>query len=218
MTREQHILELWESALGQSGFEREDALLADHANERRLGERNILLLRLRAELFGRSWPLVVNCPMCTSNNEFMVDVADLAQDLAGAKALPGARAVAVEDVRAVSAFADEVAVQQALLKRCIPGLDDDTDVEERDVPELALKLEDANPAAVVSFAMACPDCGHRCLAPIDVGEAVWREVERAAERSLTEIGALARVFGWSETDIMALSATRRAAYLQMAEA
>jgi hypothetical protein len=218
LNRELHILELWERALSCSGFEREDALLADHSSERRLGERNILMLQLRSKLFGQTWPLMASCPSCASNNEFAIELPGLIRDLADAKAMPGARAVVVEDVRAVSVFSEDGEVKQALLKRCLPGLNEVEKLEESLVPALALKLEEANPAAVISFKMVCPECNHACSAPIDVGDALWREVERAAERSLTEISALARVFGWTETDIMALSATRRAAYLQMAEA
>ncbi len=39
--------------------------------------------------------------------------------------------------------------------------------------------------------------------------------KRAAEQSLVEVDALARAYGWTEAEIMQLSPTRRAAYLQL---
>ena len=71
---------------------------------------------------------------------------------------------------------------------------------------------------MVSFALECPDCGHRWPAPVDVAEALWMEVQRAAERLLAEIDALARAYGWSEEEIVSLSPVRRAAYLQLVSA
>jgi hypothetical protein len=218
VAREKRILDLWERALGLSGFDREDALLADNAHERRLGERNMLLLRIRSELFGHSWSLISACPCCGEKSEFSVDVDTLTRELAETKASAGARAVLVDDVRAVSVLAESSAVQRELFKRCIPGFEDRNTFEDGEVINLARQLEDANPAAVVSFTMACAGCGHYWPASIDVGDALWCEIERAAERSITEIGTLALNFGWSEAEIMALSATRRAAYLQVAEA
>jgi hypothetical protein len=218
VANEKRILELWERALRLSGFDREDALLAEGARERRLGERNVLLLRMRGELFGHSWSLVSTCPRCSENSEFVVDVETLTRELADTKAASGARAVVTEDVRAVAVLAEKSAVQRELFRRCIPGLEDRSRFDESEIMELARQLEDANPAAVVSFTMECTSCGHSWPATIDVGDALWREIERSAEQSIAEIGTLARSFGWSETEILALSATRRAAYLQVAEA
>ena len=52
---------------------------------------------------------------------------------------------------------------------------------------------------------------------IDVGAALWAEVQRAAELSLIEIDTLARAYGWSEDEVMRLAPMRRAAYLQIVE-
>jgi hypothetical protein len=71
---------------------------------------------------------------------------------------------------------------------------------------------------VVSFDLACPACGHAWHSTFDVGEALWAEVQRAAEQSLLEVDALARAYGWTEAEVMALSPVRRAAYLQLVEA
>mgnify|MGYP001788484044 CR=1 FL=1 len=40
----------------------------------------------------------------------------------------------------------------------------------------------------------------------------------AAERVLLDVDALARCYGWTESEVLRLSPTRRAAYLQLAAA
>lgn len=80
------------------------------------------------------------------------------------------------------------------------------------------RLEALDPAASVSFALACPACGQAWDAPLDPGAALWRKVQAAAERLLQEIDLLARAYGWREADVLALSPLRRAAYLQLVQA
>jgi hypothetical protein len=81
--------------------------------------------------------------------------------------------------------------------------------------ELDAYLERLEPGAIVSFALRCPACDHGWSAAIDVGEALWAELQHAAERFLIEVDALARAYGWTERDVFHLSPTRRAAYLQL---
>ncbi len=90
--------------------------------------------------------------------------------------------------------------------------------DERDVAELSAQLDALDPGAVLGFALNCPACGHGWSAAIDVGCALWSELQRAAERALIEIDALARAYGWTERDVLSLSPVRRAAYLQLAGA
>jgi hypothetical protein len=53
---------------------------------------------------------------------------------------------------------------------------------------------------------------------LDNAGILWREVALAARRLLAEIHRLARAYGWSEQAITAMSATRRATYLEMLDA
>lgn len=45
---------------------------------------------------------------------------------------------------------------------------------------------------------------------------VWAEVENSAARLLRDVHLLAAAYGWTEAAILGMSATRRAAYLQLA--
>jgi hypothetical protein len=50
----------------------------------------------------------------------------------------------------------------------------------------------------------------------EIGTFLWTELAAQAKRLLREIAALARVFGWSEAEVLSLSATRRQIYLELA--
>ena len=76
-------------------------------------------------------------------------------------------------------------------------------------------MEEFEPGASLSFDIACPDCGERWSAAMDVGDVLWSELQSRAERLLLDIDVLARAYGWSEPQILALSPIRRAAYLQL---
>ena len=54
--------------------------------------------------------------------------------------------------------------------------------------------------------------------PLDVASFVWEELDGWARRLLQDVAVLARAFGWTEEDGVALSPTRREAYLELAGA
>ncbi len=234
--REARVLDLWERAVGLDRWLREEALLdgsppaegsvpADGPPQA-LGARNRALLALRTGCLGRAWPLRSRCPDCGVDCAFEVDSGALADGLADG---PGAgwidwrgetveaRAPGVDDLRAVAGEADVASAARALLGRCVPDLDLSAAGEE-EIDALGRLIEGFDPGAAVGFDLVCPECGAEWAAMIDVGEALWSELRVAAERVLLEIDALARAYGWSEAEVMRLSPTRRAAYLQLVEA
>jgi hypothetical protein len=227
---ERQILALWERGVGMSRWDREDALLAaEGAAPQALGQRNAMLLRLRGALFERAWPLISRCPACGADCEFAVDSLALAEQLS-ALAVPGRRAVVdcagrpvelraptAADLRAVSVL-PETSTARALLARCIEGDAPADDFDDQTLVELGGHLEQLDPGALVSFALHCPACSHDWSSDINVADALWSEVQRAAERSLLEIDALARAYGWTEDEVLRLSPARRAAYLQLVAA
>ena len=226
--REPQILALWEHGAGLGRWERDDALLASLACvPPALGARNAALLALRVSLFDRAWPLRSRCPACGMDCEFVADCFALAEQLNAVAGSPSAasvdcsgrsfalRAPTVDDLREISASADARSAARTLLARCVSGDMTVDELDEDTAAALEAQLERLDPGAVVSFALRCPSCGYAWSAAIDVGDALWSEVQRAAERSLVEIDALARAYGWREREVLRLSPTRRAAYLQL---
>jgi hypothetical protein len=228
--REPQILALWERGVGLGRWAREDSLLfAFGPPPPELGARNAALLRLRGKLFDRAWPLCSRCPACAADCEFVADCLALADELSVAAPPATAhvdcsgrsvalRAPTVNDLREISALPDAHAAARALLARCVSGGKAPDELDEQAVADLSAHIERLDPGAVVSFALHCPDCGHDWSAAIEVGNALWCELQRAAERALIEIDALARAYGWTEREVLSLSPARRAAYLQLVDA
>lgn len=226
--REASILNFWESAVGLTRWNRDDALLAtDGPPPTGLGARNVGLLAIREALFDRRWPLKSRCPACAADCEFEIDSAALARELAGLAPANGCavielagisvtlRAPNIEDLRAISRYPDHRTALVSLLSRCLSGDLDLAGLDDAQIDALGESLELLDPAAIVSFELSCPACSQHWQAMIDIGDALWTELQHAAERSVVEVDALARAYGWTEDQIMSLSPTRRAAYLQL---
>ncbi|MCD9111059.1 hypothetical protein [Bradyrhizobium japonicum] len=226
--REQDILALWDRAAGRAQRQRDDALFAaaGAAPTDSIGTGNAALLALRTRLFGAPWRLRAACPTCHTDCEFMADSAVLADGLAPpADAVPqritnGGRELALRlptlsDLASLAATCDSASAANLLLARC---LGEAPPAAQDILHRVEAELERCDPGAVLSFALDCPDCGHAWQAMIDIAPALWTEVQAAAEHTLLEVDALAREYGWSEAEVLALPHTRRAAYLQLAGA
>src|SRR3954463_9957142 len=167
--RERRILSLWESAVGRPRGQRDDALLREACPPRALGARNRAWLAIRTALFGRNWPLRSDCPACGGPCEFAIDAVALAAELS---ALPPARVTATiewrgrtlalraptaDDLRDMPDADDVADAARMLLARCASG-EDVAELDEQDLASLGREIESLDPAAMISFALACPDC------------------------------------------------------------
>jgi hypothetical protein len=127
------------------------------------------------------------------------------------------------DVRfAASRAHDADGFVRLLFERCVMRVEHDgvaCDPEALPVQvseALSRRLEALEPGAVVSFDLTCPECQTHWSARMDCAEVLWSEVQSRAERVLLDVDVLARAYGWTEEQVLALSPTRRAAYLQLA--
>ena len=75
-------------------------------------------------------------------------------------------------------------------------------------------LETADPGLRITLSLECGACGAAQAPVFDVGAFVWGHVESAAQRLIRDVAVLARAFGWSESEIAAMSPARRALYLR----
>ncbi len=228
---ESELLSLWERGLARHPIDRA-LLLCSWARPELPGERlaglplgvvNTALLRMRARLFGPRIELQVRCEQCGEQlavglvvDELLAD-ADQGDDRGEVDV--GAFRFRVPDSRDMASVASELDAEAAalrLLERCCiahPGTA---------VPALAAmlgdveaRLEAADPIADLRLAVSCEACGHAWDTTLDAGALLWDEVRRHAEGLLGQVAALARAYGWTERDVLALSPRRRAAYLGM---
>jgi hypothetical protein len=220
------VLHLWERAADAPPFERALLLAAGSADDP-LGELNARMLRLRAETFGGNLNATTTCPQCTATVEFELNVQPLLDEPDRAARHPvqrdGTRVVwrspSLADM-AAAAHAD--GNEEVLLRRCVLEARDADGawIEPTELPSavraaLAQAMERADPLAEVIVNVTCAACGARFRCDVDVAEFVWAEVEARAKQVLLDVDILARAYGWTEADVLALSETRRAAYLRI---
>ena len=202
-----------------------------------LGTRDRLLLEVRGETIGRALEAMAGCPSCGEMLEFGLAIEDLLADNAGDPP-PGEEESSREheaavagyelrfrllnstDLLAVAACPDLEAARAALVERCVLGARRDAaEVAAADLPQevvaaLAERLADSDPQAETLIDLSCPACGDAWRTELDLSGFVWEEIQVRALSLFDEVDILARAYGWSEAEILALDAVRRHVYME----
>jgi hypothetical protein len=76
-------------------------------------------------------------------------------------------------------------------------------------------LAAADPQADIEMALHCPGCAATWRQGFDIVSFLWAEIDAWARRTLYDVHRLAAAYGWREGDILAMSAPRRQAYLDL---
>jgi hypothetical protein len=203
-----------------------------------IGRRDARLLALREVLFGSRLTGLTACPQCGQQLELNVEAAELRAEadqqvpetltVTSAGYLAHFRLPNSEDLAAIAEtdgpYRDEATTIRRLLSRCLvevrrngrrQKLDSRRSLPPTLVDAIAAEMEKADPQANVQLGLNCADCGHRWLSAFDIVSFLWNEIDNWAGRILREVCVLASALGWSEADILAMSAQRRQFYLQM---
>lgn len=234
------LLDVWEQGAGAPPYARAMLLLAaawpstphDELAGWSLGRRDAALLDLRELLFGSAVESLATCPRCGAQSELSFQTAAIRAPFADAEPrqlqeqIDGhaflVRLRPVTTVALIAVAGDSR--REALLLQCIAeARRDGAALPPADLPAELLAhcgsvLAEADPQADIQLALTCVECGERWNAPFDPAGFLWREIETWAERMLREVHVLAAAYGWSEADILALSAARRRRYLEMVTA
>jgi Zn finger protein HypA/HybF involved in hydrogenase expression len=236
---EHELLEVWDLGQALHPVDRALALLSIACPEATrddlvglsVGQRNQLLVELRTETFGRTLDVTARCPDCNEQVEVGVDGRRLGGLAGDGDADPleleadGYRIVFrlldSHDL-ALAAGCDSVEQARSLLiersvveKRCAGGVCSTGELPETVVRALADEIAARDPLSEVRLELVCPQCGGSWTRELDVAELLWHEVDLGAKRLLREVDSLARAYGWTEAQILALSPTRRRCYLEM---
>lgn len=231
---ETEVLALWERGLGRHPIDR--ALLlcayarpdipASRLADLPLGTLNAALLSLREASFGPRFDAYVDCERCGGRLELALDTGQLLAGAGDGGPLPAAieiagcrfRAPSSRDLAAVAGERDPEAAVLKFLDRCrVEGATGNLAGNAVSPDAFEAALETLDPLADLALALACEDCGHRWTAGLDIGALLWEEIEARARALLAEVHRLARAYGWTEPEILALSPRRRAAYLDMVD-
>jgi hypothetical protein len=233
------LLSLWERGRSQPSHRQALLLLAAAYPETvpedlaglSIGRRDAWLLTLRERLFGTRLVSIANCPACGEKLELSFEISEirvetgeeqnsqLSLEMEGYEVL--FRLPDSNDLAALLIGADLEVGRGTLLKRCLTEvrLYGKEQTAEELPPEIVAavteRMSQADPQAIVKLSLDCPSCRQNWLATFDILSFLWSEIETWAKRLLHEIHILARSYGWSEADILAMSTLRRQSYLEM---
>ncbi|MFQ3665023.1 MAG: hypothetical protein SNJ79_03150 [Sphingomonadaceae bacterium] len=172
-----------------------------------LGDRERLLRALAVSLLG---PVVLRafpCPAgCGEQLEIAIPLARLDAALPPARSsLPPVRLLTAADLEAAAAAPDpaaflaEAADPEGTIARA----------------ELAARLEASDPDADCRIVTACPACGAPAGLAIDALALVLEALAQGGG-FLADLDTLARSYGWSEAEIVAMPRARRRRYAELA--
>lgn len=234
----QRILEVWEQGASFTAEVRTQALLGLAAPELStkaltelvLGERNKNLLELHQRLFGPTLQAYVECNECGEalDLEFAIDELgfDSIPDMPESHSISTGNIIA--KVRLPNSY-DLIALAPVknvedgrclLFSRCVLELlrdDVNTVIHElntEEMDQLEQAISELDPRMEIQFDLQCPQCAHSWLSPLEIGSFLWSKYDAYARQLLENVHVLASSYGWSETDILAMSQQRRYYYLQ----
>jgi uncharacterized protein (UPF0212 family) len=219
------LLSVWELGSRQLPLERAFTMLAvvcpeissESLARLTIGQRDARLLALREMTFGSEIRGVTDCPECGETIELTFNSSDfLPLNETESPAELAVKSNGSEVRFRLPIGADLLAVRSAeqLLERCL--LSGGDKLTENIRVAVAERMSNADPMADIHLALNCPNCEHKWAAPFDIVAFLWREITAAARRLLREVHTLASAYGWTESEILALSPARRRAYLEMA--
>jgi hypothetical protein len=235
------LFDAWEQGLRGTPAERAIGLVA-HAtaepaavDDWTVGQRDACLLDLHEASFGPVIEAVTPCPECSEPQEVTFEVADvraafgdaareheLVHEASGLRVM--FRLPSSVDLCEAALADDAHEARCCLLERCVLSAARNSEpVAACSLPDDAvaalgeqIALHDAQ--ADIELSLSCTECGHSWQVQFDPADYLWRKFDRRVRELLAETAALARAFGWSEGEILALPESRRRHYLDLAGA
>ena len=233
-----NLLTAWEDGVSQHPLQRALTLLALAWPEKTtnewarvsIGERDRGLLQLRDELFGSRFEAIASCPECGerlelafTTQDLLAQRAEMAATSEPLKLISGGyevdyRLPTTDDLLAVAGNPSEA--RELLMERCVEARNHGVAISASALPDevltlLGQKMADADPQAEVQIVLNCPACLHHWPTVFDILSYLWGEIEDWAQRLFQDVHSLASAYGWSERDILSMSAARRRVYLEM---
>jgi hypothetical protein len=238
------LLILWEQGLNQPLLQKTFNLVAascpeidaEAAARLSIGERDARLLALREWMFGSRLVNMADCPSCSERVEWDTRIEDI-------RLQPVPSDGSAQEAREFSLEKDEFSVRFRLPTsvdistvlensggrpdpaelpaccildaRCGGNICDIHDLPDGVLEAVNRRMEEEDPQADIRMALTCPGCSHQWEARFDIVNYLWTEIDRWAERILSDVHKLARAYGWPEGEILNMSPVRRRMYLGM---
>jgi hypothetical protein len=201
-----------------------------------IGRRNTCLLKLRRLMFHSAIESFLKCPGCAKQIGFKVETEDICETGTPGPGEPADRefSLTLEDVdirfrtldsRDLEAVEDggnaEIMRRRLMERAVIQAVKDGNHLDVNQLPDsmmntLREKMTDTHdPGFEIRLALECPACSHKWTVCFDILSYLWAEIKKQAQQLLQEVHILAGAYGWSEKDILDMSAARRQYYLDM---
>jgi hypothetical protein len=187
-----------------------------------LGRRDAILLELRSATLGPRLDAFAVCPNCATQLEFAMDARELGAGFSTRQPAAPAEIHTIQDgehslsfrlpdstdLYAASACASVDEARRTIFQRCVSAVEPgERTTHESKTPETLLER--------FSLSLSCPACSSGWELGLDIVNFFWREIQAGARRLLLEVDALARAYGWGESEILGMSSARRQLYLEM---
>ena len=210
--------------------------------ELNIGRRDAQLLTLREWTFGPRVFSVSLCPNCGEQLAIGFDLDEIRQHETAASQTAEAsdveqpvkcfslqhcdyalsfRLLNSLDLDSISGQSDAAVSRRALFERCVLSAEHKgkaakpAELPDELIAQLSTRMAQENPQADMQLALNCSSCGHKWQVLFDIVSFFWREIDEWAQRILREVHSLASAYGWTQTEILGLSPTRRQIYLEL---
>jgi hypothetical protein len=195
----------------------------DGIRELTVGDREALLLQLRAAALGERMACVLDCPECGERLDIDLEVSALLADEyadprswhelrvgKGRSRIVRVRLPTGADQEAAAREPDNESGARTLLARCIAG-----EVPEGSESSVVALLAELDPQAETLVRTVCPECSAEIAALLDAATILFRELAASPNALFREVHAIASHYHWSEREILALDVRRRRRYLEL---
>lgn len=232
----EHVLKLWVSGMELHPIEKAITILAaalpektpDELAKMPLGQRNRYLMALREAHFGKQLQCLVDCNHCHDSLEFSLDMTLLYPDtdkpvyqqtMSIGDYYITFRPLNSFDLAAALKQSDQNLVQRFLVQACLLEVSYRNKIlahsafPDHLIEPLAEQIKAADPLAEILLPFNCPICKQRSEVLFDIAAYLWDELIAELKQALQEVHVLASTYGWSESDILAMSAKHRQFYL-----
>lgn len=192
-----------------------------------IAERDRKLFDMRRHMVGEEMELVTNCPGCWYEVAVAATVDDLlSPEIDRAEPITVHLDEAVLQVRMptaaelshAAAIDDRDAARAHLVACCL--IDGPASILEGPVDavvetRIVEAVEQAfSETSEIRIGLTCGECGHSWVVEFDIFSYFWIELMQVAQRLLLDVIDLARLYNWSEREILSMSPRRRQAYLE----
>jgi len=229
-------LEIWEKGQDQHDLDRALTILEAFYPDRTkdelaalsIAQRDRNLIVLREGMFGHTLTGFSICPQCQERLEITLSTRDILftqasfeeqYELLTGDFILKFRLPNSYDLAAITRCKDISSARTMLGKRCVEqALMKGNEIPIEDLPEVAIgalsdQMSKRDPQSELILDIECPECEHKWQILFDIVKFFWAEINSHAKQLLDDVHTLAYTYGWSETDLLSMSAMRRQFYI-----